>query len=316
MRYILLFIVLVGFAQLGYTQSCGENRYIILRSQADVDNFSIDYPNCTTIESNLIIEGTIYNLDGLEQITAVNGSVEIQSYYLTSLHGLHNLSSVGLFYEIYDCPSLTNIDALSNLSEIYHLALNNCGITNLQALSNATTVTNALILQNNAQLTDFQGLENLVNIEGGLFLGGGAITSLNGLQNLVSAGSLSLSSTNLSSLSGLENLTYLSNGLGLGFNNSLLNLNGLEALTYIGASLEISNNSNLTSLEGLNNLQTIDGRGIMYGRESLHIKLNHSLLNLDGLINLETINNGGLTIENNNSLENLEGLNNLSFICN
>lgn len=315
MRYTLLFIVLVGYAQLGYTQSCGENGFIFLRSQADVDNFSIDYPNCTTIERTLIIEGMIYNLDGLEQITAVNGSVEIQSYYLTSLHGLHNLSSVGSSYAIYDCPSLTNIDALSNLSEIYHLALNNCGVTNLQALSNATTVTNRLVLQNNAQLTDFQGLENLVNIEGGLILGGGAITSLNGLQNLVSAGSLYLNNTNLSSLLGLENLTHLSESLSFYHNSSLLNLNGIEALNYIGEKLEFYNNANLTSLEGLNSLQTIDGGGIMYG-DVVRIELNHSLLNLDGLINLETINNGSLTIENNNSLQNLEGLNNLSFIFN
>lgn len=74
--------------------------YIILDSQAAIDNFAANYPGCTEILSSLWIEeeqeGSIINLDGLSQLTSVGGHLRIQNNpNLNNLDGLSQLTSVG-----------------------------------------------------------------------------------------------------------------------------------------------------------------------------------------------------------------------------
>ena len=72
MKYLIIISAYFGIYQLGYCQ-CGGT--IVLSSRADVDNFSVNYPNCTNLTGGLHISGPdITNLNGLNVLTAVSGN--------------------------------------------------------------------------------------------------------------------------------------------------------------------------------------------------------------------------------------------------
>ncbi|NQV03439.1 MAG: T9SS type A sorting domain-containing protein [Bacteroidia bacterium] len=61
--------------------------------QAEIDNFKINNPDCRVIKGDVIISGSdIINLNGLNVLTYIVGSLEIQNNnLLTSLSGLENI---------------------------------------------------------------------------------------------------------------------------------------------------------------------------------------------------------------------------------
>jgi len=106
------------------------------------------------------------------------------------------------------------------------------GITNIEALSSITTVTQNLVL------TDL------------------AATSLVGLRNLVSVGGyLEITYSNITDLSGLESLTSVGEDLSLEGNN-LQNLNPLTSLTF-ASYINIHLNPNLTDISGIKNVSGV-----------------------------------------------------------
>jgi hypothetical protein len=83
-------------------------------------------------------------------------------------------------------------------------------------------------------------------------------SSVKGLANLTSVGSLSIFNTNqLLSLKGLDNLVAVEGDLSLGLLNGLKDLKGLNKLKTVAGSLSINKNEGLTSFEGLNNLDSV-----------------------------------------------------------
>jgi hypothetical protein len=130
-------------------------------------------------------------------------------------------------------------------------------------------------------ITNLNGLSSLLFIGGKLWiLSNPALTSLTGLANLTSTGTLSISENDiLNGLTGLENLTSIEGYVSI-FNNDLLNdLTGLDNLTTIGGIFDILYDDGLTSLTGLNSLTTIG-----YG---LNIEINDNLSSLTGLDNID-----------------------------
>src|SRR5690606_12802730 len=116
---------------------------VSLTSQAEVDAFGLNYPNCTQTSGHLPIGapgGTdIVNLDGLSNLTQIGGDLYIQSnYQLTNLDGLSNLTQIGGALYI-QTNSLTNLDGLSALESI----------------------NGDLGIYNNPLLTDISGLQNI-----------------------------------------------------------------------------------------------------------------------------------------------------------
>src|SRR5690606_12016608 len=114
-----------------------------LYSQAAVNNYATDHPNCTEISGGLYISGNdINDLSPLSNLTSVGGKLYISfnsNSNLTNLDGLSNLTSVGGDLEISYNSSLTNLDGLSNL----------------------TSVGADLVIYFNYSLTDISGLENI-----------------------------------------------------------------------------------------------------------------------------------------------------------
>src|SRR5690606_10672792 len=93
---------------------------IIFTTQAQVDAFAVDFPNCTEIGGSLDISGSdITDLSPLQNLTQIGGSLTIDhNDQLKSLDGLENIQNVGFHLFIYKNNQLISLDALQNLSMI------------------------------------------------------------------------------------------------------------------------------------------------------------------------------------------------------
>ena len=268
---------------------------ITFETQAQIDSFQTNYPNCTEIEGSVNILGdSITNLNGLNVLTSIKGDLYI--YYpwesnqgsnrnLTSLEGLENILSIGGSVTLYR-PALTNLVGLDNLSDIGEDLIIRWGT-----------------------LINFNGIDNLESIGGDLRIEiSDDLKSLSGLWNLSSiGGSLKISRcSDLNSLSALENLNFIGEDLYIYNNNDLPNLEGLENITHIGRNLEFHSNGNkLNTLTGLNNLTSTGGDLIIRG--------NSGLLNLEGLDLLNNVG-GDFMITSNNHMTSLLGVENLDTV--
>ena len=104
MKYVTLTLLLALFASISIIHLKAQCGPISLLTQADIDNFSTDYPGCTTVVGDLYVgidintfdPNDITNLDGLSQLTKVTGDLEVQyNDLLTDIDGLANIDSVG-----------------------------------------------------------------------------------------------------------------------------------------------------------------------------------------------------------------------------
>lgn len=272
-----LFLTLTGFSQ-----SCLPEG-ITFTTQAQIDSFQINHPNCTEIEGDVTISGAnITNLNGLNVVTHIGGILYvIDNPSLISLSGLEGLNSSS-WLNIQDNELLTNLLGLQNLDSIL-----------------------GGYIGYNESLTNLSGLDGIISFEQFFIESNISLSSLSGFENLTTVGEIWIAGNDaLTSLSDLSNLTSANNLL-IGHNDALSNLNGLEGLSSINGYLRIFANSGLSSLAGLNNLTSIGN--------FLEISSNSSLPDLTGLNNLTTITNN-IVINNNDLLTNLDGLNSLHFV--
>ncbi len=188
-------------------------------------------------------------------------------------------------------------------------------ITNLNGLSNVTSITKSLFILNNPALTSLNGLSNLSNIGVELTIDNDdALTSLSGLNNLpFIGGSLDISNNALlSDLTALSGVDHVNGYLGVSFNPALVTLNGLNNVATIGRYLQINNNNALTSLNSLNNLTGVGINAATTGRY-LSIGSNPNMTTLNGLNSLATVG-AQVDIAGNAKLATLGGLTSLSSI--
>lgn len=200
--FLIIASVTISYA-IVYSQGCLPEG-IVFSTQAQIDSFAINYPNCTEIEGYVAIgcgwEDTtdITNLNGLTVLTSLGSSLSIGAwdlvfpYNLTSLSGLNNIVSIGGYLEICGTQSLTNLTGLENLTTIggslwiYW----NTALTSLTGLEGLTSVPGGLGIIDNYALTNLTGLANVSSIGGDLRITGNpALTSLTGLDN-IDAGSI------------------------------------------------------------------------------------------------------------------------------
>src|SRR5690606_9327446 len=126
------------FFTLGLKAQCPAGS-VALYSQAAVNNFATNYPNCTEVSGNLTILGAnITDLTPLSNLTSVGGYLFISNSNLNNLDGLSNLTSVGGYLRINANSNLTNLDGLSNLTSVggYLFIDFNFNLDNLDGLSN------------------------------------------------------------------------------------------------------------------------------------------------------------------------------------
>ncbi|MFK5895019.1 MAG: T9SS type A sorting domain-containing protein [Pseudomonadota bacterium] len=258
-KFLFTLVLSILFSAPIVFSQCPNN--ISFYSQADIDNFPINYPNCTEIEGFVQINGEdITNLYGLSNIESVGQDLIINNNpLLTSLEGLENLISVDDFFlDISYNDALINLSGLNNLTSVFLLNIsNNNSLTSLYGIENLTIIEQGLSIHRNNALLDMSGLENIIYIKGGVTISeNNGLSNLDGINQLDSiGGSLTLKKNFfLQDISALSNLTKIGTHLIINKCNDLTNLTGLENLISIGGRLDIYENNDLESLEGIDNI--------------------------------------------------------------
>lgn len=171
-------------------------------SQADVDSFPSDYPECTKLEGSTFIRGNnITNLHGLKKVTQIgDGGLYIQNNeILVNLAGLDSLEKIsgnliiGGEYPLNSNNSLIDLGGLSLLDTIEgELYIGyNLNLASFSGLELLKSIGGNLRIVRNINLTNISMLSNLSNIGGDLVIGGWwpyegntSLYSLSGLENI------------------------------------------------------------------------------------------------------------------------------------
>ena len=278
-------------------------------TQAEIDQFGIDHPDCTDI-GDLFIEGEdIFDLTPLSNITSGN---EMR------IRNCPNLVGGIEFNNLDHCGSLT-INSNDNVQHIsipelktandglaFHnnIALQSYEAPKLEYTNLLSIINNRTIQSHNIDLKALKAVQSLAveeceNIED--------LTFLSGLEEVEFRFEL-FRNDQLRSLAGLENLNYIYT-FDIYENISLESLEALENLTSVELQLTISRCDALTSLRGLDNIEWI-GKGEYTG--FFLLENNNSLLSLDALESFSEV--GDLVIRQNIKLKNLDPLSNLTTV--
>lgn len=305
MKKLTLLLILTVITQITIiSQGCLPNG-ITFSTQAEIDNFQTNHPDCTEIEGDVIISGIdIYDLSGLEVLIKINGHLNINHCdLLETLNGLSNLNSIGKSLSIDQNTSLLSLSGIESIDSIgNHLFItNNNSLLRLTGLDELTVILNSLIISNNESLIDLLGINNLSVLKYGLH-----ISSNNSLTTINHIGVLSeiggdldiIGNDSLVSLAGLENIHTVGGDLSIWETDKLANLSGLENLSSIGGDIILMGNSNLSNLSALLNLNSIGG--IVYIFE------NSMLTALYGLDNIAPTSISELIIFSNPNLSTCE----------
>lgn len=280
----------------GQTQDCISLGYtivdgvlegdLVLRSQEDIDEFNwscihtvtgILYINSETPSLNTPIS----DLSSLATLNQIGGLSVDQNEVLTSLKGLHNITS---FYSegnkqvsIGNNPLLTTLNGLQNLPEVVGklLILENDNLTSINALEHITHAEAIVIFENNS-------LINLMGIHNVTFVNTVSVSSNNSLINLIGIPSFNAiqsiqeetlrnisinNNNNLESLEGVSG-TLLNGKLSIGGNDSLLTLSHLSDLTST-YRFDLQDNDQLETLEGLESLILVSGPFQIFWNDTL-----------------------------------------------
>lgn len=240
-------------------QSCFPNG-INFYKQSDIDEFVVNNPTCNIILGDVEIwpiEGEINNLDPLNQITKIGGTLKLTDLpMVNSFDGLQNIDSIGGSLFMNRLPTMENLNSFRNLK----------------------TIGGGLSIADMENLKSLDGLQNIQKINAQLgLIRCEQLETLNGLNNLDSVGwYLEIYGNKiLTSLEGLDNLKFINFYLEIINNESLLDFSGMELTNHIGGGLRIEDNLVLKSFNGLGNLDTI--------QRKFKISGNNELVTFDGL---------------------------------
>ncbi len=124
--FSLTFFLLFGF--IGLKAQCPTSN-VTMTTQAEVDQFLTDYPNCTTIVGGVVLEinddGTdpITSLAALSNITSTTGALRILNTTLTDFSGLNNITSITNTLLLQDNSGITSTAAFANLVTVNSIYL-------------------------------------------------------------------------------------------------------------------------------------------------------------------------------------------------
>ncbi len=242
---------------------------ITFRTQGAIDNFAVNFPDCSTIAGELTIEeaspGAIENLQGLSAITSIGEALVInQNTALGSLEGLNNLTAVGGRFTISNNPLLADLkglEALDTIASSLRIS-NNAALSTLTGLGDLHYLFQDISIENNKSLNNLRGLDSLRQIDGQVNISSNPrLTSLDGLEQLQSVNDIFQLYNNplLQSLSALAALQSVSGDFIIDENQRLPTLQGLEGLVSVGGFLQIVNQPILNNLIGLRELKEVGG---------------------------------------------------------
>ncbi|MBK6373410.1 MAG: T9SS type A sorting domain-containing protein [Saprospiraceae bacterium] len=210
-NFTIITLILFLIHNLSLSQCPPSNLYIT--SQASLDEFKLNYPNCEEIAGDLSVLATdITNLVGLDNIKSVKGTFFVTgSSMLKNFEGLSKLERIGDAVRIQSNEGLTSYEGLNNLKVV---AGEYC------------------YLEGSPLIKNLNGLNKLDSVMG--------IFQVWGMDEMTS-------------LEGLESLKYVANDFAIFRNNNLKNLSGLGGLLQVDGSMRVYENNTINSLQGLNN---------------------------------------------------------------
>lgn len=266
--HFLALCFVLSFPIISYSQC--PTTTITLSSQADVDAFTTNYPDCTelNIDTSLTISGDdIVDLSPLSVITTIQFLNISDNLLLTDLDGLDSLTSFTSISDpngvgINNNASLEDISALSNLQDSNFFTQvsisNNSQLSSLNGLEGFSTVF-AMNIQNNDSLINLSGLNNLANFDDFLVGGNDALQDLSGLSSMNSGNFWLVENQSLTSLFGFPNIQTTYFTMRIQNNVSLTDISALENFNFIvdpdvnnnAYSFRIIDNSNLNVCNNL-----------------------------------------------------------------
>jgi len=182
MKNLIVILVIIHFL-LFTVHSFSQSRLpegITFTTQAEIDSFQIIYPGCMEIEGDVTIYGDdISNLDGLNTVTSIGGTLQIgnninisgDNPVLISLEGLGNLSSVGGDLLLMGNDSIVDLSSLESLTSIG----GSLGIGDMYYQASAVP---------NLSLLSLDGLDNLAFIGDDIRIMGGILENISALSSL------------------------------------------------------------------------------------------------------------------------------------
>ncbi len=267
---------------------------IYITTQQQIDDFAIDYPGCTEMETNMTIWPTsgevINNFNGLSQLTSIDGLLSVRNVDATDFSGLENLTSIGRL-KVISNSDLTNLSGLNNLSSAMDIAFeSNPALVDLSAISNINSLNGLLVW--NSPVTTMVDLSNIDALDS-LTIHRTELSALTGLESIMEVGRLGVSRNDLlTDLVGLNNLVSVEQ-LYISSNDNLSSFNGLDEISnieYIG----IDNNNNLTDVTALADMDhTIITSLVIYGNPLL------SYCSINSICNFLQLPNAYSSISNN-----------------
>jgi hypothetical protein len=252
-----------------------------------------DLPSLRDIGGALILtKGELETLNGLTALESIRGPLVIGNVpslrtigslgFVTELgglsvalcdafedlHGLEAITRVNGMILFADDPLLTSLSGLDSVTVAAEIVLTNVPLEDISALGGITALPGMLTIENTA-LTDLEGLHHLTSA-GSVKLYGG-FTSLRGLRSLVEASSFAGRFDALHDFTELESLTRIEVGLVL--SGDFATLAGFEGVDFAG-DLRIAETENLTTLAPLSGITEL---------HSLDLTDNRSLVDIEGL---------------------------------
>lgn len=245
---------------------------------------------------------------------------------LTSLEGLHNVTSIGAALHISDCDKLKDLGGLRGLQRAgVRVFFGRMPITSLHGLEALTQVgepggESRVGLVSLPDLTSLDGFGIDWRPDHDIWLYGTGLTDMSALAGVSELTALNLGgNAALTSLTGLEQLTVVREALDLRANKNLVDITGLDNLESVGAlilhdtsltdagplpaltapgDVRISNNEQLSSVSVLAGSTAL---------RSLVLERNPALTGIPELTDLAAIE-GDFELRNNNGLTDLDDL--------
>ena len=286
---------------------------LVLGSQADIDNFSINYPNCTELLTPLYldeVDGEINNLLGLNSIEYAQ-LIKIQNTHIEHLFGLENLAGISELWlnsnynlldfmglesatnigllNVIDNTAINSASGLEALTEIAQLNFfDNTSLTDLSALTQVTQLNGLRIAGNN--LTTLDGLDNLVTVENEIFISNDQVINLDVFSGLndFTASLFLWNNPQLTDVSVFQAVTQLQDLVIVGC-DQIQAFQGFENLTQVQGLFRLGFNPQMTDLMAFSALQSVG---------SLDIYENDNLTSLDGIDGLTQVTEAVYLMDN------------------
>lgn len=167
---------------------------VYFTTQAQLNTFQTNYPNCTQITGNLSVYSnpstSVTSLSPLSNITTVTGTLAIgNNAALPNLSGLNNLTSIGVNFYLDGNGGLQSVGGMNALQIIggFLYVINNPAIQTFNGFNNLHTLGTGFWFNNNDALTHFDAFDNLTAVNGPIVVVlNSSITNLYDFSNVTS----------------------------------------------------------------------------------------------------------------------------------